>query len=386
MLATVQSRVLEQARRSDWRRAALLSLGTFALSRLTLLAVGVLSRRLGGLTPASLHLWVQWDAHWYLKIAERGYQESEFLSGPAFGQSNVVFFPAYPLLVKVLALLVPTHLAGLLLSNACLVAAGALLHRYVEGRAGARAARTSVQVLHLVPGSFVFSGVMTESLFLLVSLGAFLCARQRAYGRAAALAAVACATRPTGLIVVLALAVDWVAGHAAREGGAGGVGERRAVEWRELLWLALAPLGLLAFMLFLHLRFGDAFAFVHVQQFWNRDVFHSPWPVVLAALRSDDAPAQLGALILLLTIAALLRARRVLTPGEWVLVVLAVGLPLCTSIHGVHRYIIGLFPVHLALGVLLARWRERGREALLVMAMLNALMMTLWARGHNVFV
>src|ERR1700722_7826176 len=46
---------------------------------------------------------LRWDAGWYLQIAERGYSFIQD-AGPRF-QQNIVFFPAYPVITRVVALL-----------------------------------------------------------------------------------------------------------------------------------------------------------------------------------------------------------------------------------------------------------------------------------------
>jgi hypothetical protein len=59
----------------------------------------------GQFSPINLlDMWARWDSGWYLDIALNGYA----LRGPIeTTQSNVAFFPLYPLLIRTLLLLVP---------------------------------------------------------------------------------------------------------------------------------------------------------------------------------------------------------------------------------------------------------------------------------------
>ena len=57
---------------------------------------------------------------------------------------------------------------------------------------------------------------------------------------------------------------------------------------RELLWLALVPLGLVAYSLYQWDRFDDPLATWHVQTFWSRG-FHGPFSAVWYAIRQDLA-------------------------------------------------------------------------------------------------
>ena len=58
-----------------------------------------------------------WDGQWYLKIATRGYEYDPH------EQSNVAFFPAFPVLVALLheATSLPFHIAGLAVSHGFLI-------------------------------------------------------------------------------------------------------------------------------------------------------------------------------------------------------------------------------------------------------------------------
>jgi hypothetical protein len=234
----------------------------------------------------------RWDAAWYLVIAHYGYR-------PEFGAmtvSRTAFFPLYPLGVRALSdLALAPVVAGVLLSVAALAAGLYGLHRLTTMEAarlrledGGEVARLVVLLSALAPMAFYFSAVYSESLYLALSVGLFVCARRGRWAAAATLAMLASATRSTGVVLMAPLALlylygpreDRVADRAPvkwRAGvwRAGGVSLLRALTpryrvRRDALWLALAPVGLGLYMAHLALAGGDALAPFHAEAVWNR--------------------------------------------------------------------------------------------------------------------
>ncbi len=211
----------------------------------------------------------RWDAVWYLRIAESGYDGSEPRSA---------FFPLYPLLTASLAtlgggsegaLLVSAYLVAL----ACFLAALVLLYRLVALELGRPLARPTLLLLAVFPAALYFGAPYSESLFLLLAVGAFYAARSGRWAWAGAAAAGAAATRSAGILLLLPLAMIWWGSH-----------ERRP---RDAAWLALAPLGLAAYVLFLGLAEGDAWRFLDVQDAWSRELsvpLGGAWDGFVAAL------------------------------------------------------------------------------------------------------
>jgi hypothetical protein len=104
-----------------------------------------------------------WDTAHYLNLSEVGYSR---------GEPSCAFYPFWPLLVRWLSFLTGgSHLvAGLLLANACSLAAWILFHRLVARRWGNTAAHWSLAFLILFPGSLFFQFHYTEGLFLLLTM------------------------------------------------------------------------------------------------------------------------------------------------------------------------------------------------------------------------
>jgi hypothetical protein len=226
--------------------------------------VPFLTHPLGGVGDALLSPLARWDSVWYLSIAHDGY-----------GSASAAFFPLYPLLVRVVAgfsaspgaLLVSAYAVSL----AAFAGALALLHRLAELELGRGMGGPTVLLLALFPLSFFFGAPYSESLFLLLSVGAFYAARTGRWAWAGALAAGASATRSAGVVLLVPLLILYLQGP------------RRD---RSILWLALAPAGLAAYSVYLALAHGDGFAYLHVQEVWFRHFagpFGGVWDGAVAA-------------------------------------------------------------------------------------------------------
>jgi hypothetical protein len=220
----------------------------------------------------------RWDSVWYLTIAEHGY-------GDEHDHAQAAFYPLYPLLMRGLGWLVGSSLvAGIAISLACFLVALALLHKLAVLELGERDARGTVLLVAFFPTALFFSAVYSESLFLLVSVGAFLAARSGRWAWAGALGGLAALTRNSGVLLLVPLALLFLygpradraivplAGEAAR-----GIGFRATALLRprhpltpQILWLALVPLGLGLYLGWCAIALGDPLAPYHAQALWLR--------------------------------------------------------------------------------------------------------------------
>ena len=204
-----------------------------------------LTHDLGAVTD----VWARWDSVWFLRIAEHGY-------GSAKGAA-AAFYPLYPATVALLGRLLFGHyvLAGILVSLAAAFAAFLLLHRVAEERLGADGARRAVLYLAVFPFTFFLQAVYSESLYLLLTLAAFVLAEHRRFLAAGTVTGLALLTRPTAAALLPALALlAW----------------RERERIRTLASLAVAPLLFAAYPVYLWRAEGDPWAFLHAQRLWSR--------------------------------------------------------------------------------------------------------------------
>lgn len=144
--------------------------------------------------------WANWDGGHFKGIAESGY---------AFSY-QVVFFPLYPLLIKALTFLnIPVLWGGLIISNLSAVAALFFLYKLVNLDFEENISKKTVFLTLAFPTAFYFTAMYSESLFLLLTVTAFYMARKNYWFFAFLLAALASITRLTGLIVILAIGLEY---------------------------------------------------------------------------------------------------------------------------------------------------------------------------------
>ena len=304
-----------------------------------------LTHPFGGVAEDVLSPLARWDAAWYLDIADDGYA----------GGVDTAFFPLYPLLVR--ALVFPVASEGALLvsayvvSLACFFAALQLLHRLVELELGRGVATASVWLLALFPAAVYFGAPYSESLFLLASVGAFYAARTGRWAWAGAAAAAASATRSAGLVLLVPLVLLWLESRPRRGG--------------DLAWLALAPVGLGAYALYLGIEHGDALAFLDAQEAWYREFagpFVGVWDGAVAAVERDFIDLVLFAFLVFAAVAVVGAFRRLpLAYGAYALAALALPLSFPVDpqpLMSLPRFITVLFPLFVWLALVA---EERGR-------------------------
>src|SRR5215831_5449903 len=136
----------------------------------------------------------RWDSAWYLTIAHYGYRPDL----GSFTAPRTAFFPLYPLgLREISDLGAPPVLAGVLLSLLALAFGLYGLHRLTTLEAARLRLPAGGETARL---AFFFSAVYSESLYLSLSVGVFLFARRGRWAPAATCAALAGATRSSGIV------------------------------------------------------------------------------------------------------------------------------------------------------------------------------------------
>src|SRR6266545_1450325 len=206
----------------------------------------------------------RFDAAWYLAIANHGYEVG----------GRAAFFPVFPGLVRMGGELIGSALvAGILISSACGLGGLYFLHRLVTLDFGLERARTVVWLAAWFPGALVISAVYSESLFLLVSVGAIYAARLGRWPLAGMLGAVAAATRSGGVIVIVPLLIIYLYGPRLDQPARDLIrGLRPRYRPRaDILWLLIGvPAGLAAYVLYLGLSTGDPTSVFSAQAAWQR--------------------------------------------------------------------------------------------------------------------
>jgi hypothetical protein len=302
--------------------------------------------------------WVGWDASWYARIADQGY---EYRPGEP---SSVAFFPLYPLAIRAVeALGANVYQAGVLVSLLCGPLAVLLFLSWARLRVDETSALHAGLLLALYPFTFFLYGVMySDALFILLVVGAFLALEKGHLVPAVLLGALATAARPVAPAVVIGLLVrrwEW-----KRERG-----ERWSVV--DLLPV-LSALGFGLYVLYLDRRFGLPFAFVDAQAGWGQSPGWESWlklPWFKAVFHEGNAEVKLRlcvhALLTGVALALVVPTFRRLGWGYGAFCAVIVGIPTVATkdFMGMGRYLLSAFPLFVTLALLL-REHPRVRQGL----------------------
>ena len=327
----------------------------------------------------------RWDSVHFQTIAAQGYVREDLAA----------FFPLYPLLARVAGWATTSLLlGGLLVSLAAFLAGLYAVHRLAELELGPEAARRTVWLVAFFPAAVFFSAFYTEALFLALTAGAMYLARTGRFAQACLLGALASATRNTGVLVAVPIALLYLYGPREEETPPTPGRSRRArIRPRfpvraDFLWLLAVPLGLIAYSAFQWVKFDDPLATWHVQTFWSRG-FHGPFSAVAYAIPETieaagelftgsndtfESPAAKLALFgaLALAIVALVGVFRRLPVAYGAYALVALFAPLSSPwpehpLMSFPRFLAVLFPIHMWLAIHTAD-RRRFAAVLVVFA------------------
>ncbi|MFF9593392.1 glycosyltransferase family 39 protein [Streptomyces sp. NPDC014646] len=306
-----------------------------------------------------------WDGWWYQQIAMHGYDPRLVpipgATGPITLEGNsAAFFPLYPALMRLVSELtgLGPYGAGLLVSVVASSAAALGIYAITERLGGRRAGLAAAGLWAVWPGSGVEWAVYSDSLYVALAVWACHAVLSRRWLTAGLLTCVAGLNRPTAVALIAAVAVAaLLALHRRRDG-----------ILRPVAAVAVAPLGLLAYLGWVGHRMGDYSGYFRLQSGawaheWDYgrhtlDVLTSV-PVGHADYLSAWPFADLiGVGVVLLAIALLsllirLRPPVVLMVYTVLTLVLVLG---SQQIFGnVSRYLLPLFPLFLPLALALRR-------------------------------
>jgi hypothetical protein len=245
-----------------------------------------------GIANALLGVWQRFDSIWYTKIAMQGYAQ---------GDGTTVFFPLYPLLMRLVGdLLFGNYLlGGIIVSNVAYFLALVYLYKLTRLEFDSQVAVRATVYLSVFPTAFFLLGVYTESPFLLFAVSAFYYARKSNWLAASVAGLLAALTKQLGLLLLLPLLYEYLDNvrfqakcHCEERSDEAISGPRRRGLLRSLrslamtnvmfrsvrlnvLLLALIPIGTLAFLLFRHFYIGEPFLAETYRVRWG---VNASWP------------------------------------------------------------------------------------------------------------
>lgn len=333
------------------RRAVLVALPAWVVARVVALGcllVTVLAH--GGHTPragsvSGSHGWWAWDAAWYRSLAVHGY-----LGSPRDGER---FFPLFPLLGRWLGFAFGGHdgTALVVLANVFALGFGAVVVLLTARELDRRAAPTAGWLTLLAPGAVVLgmayaeplSGLLAATFVLLVR------SRRRAVWWAVPIGILAGLTRPTGFLLAVVPAAEFVL-------------SRRRTEVMPLLTAAAAPIaGAGIFCLWAWDVYDDPLAPYHSQtkSGLHGGVVANPIHAIFVEPNHAGLPIPVRVVVVAAAVALVVLTWRTLPPSIalWA-TLLALAALTSTRLTSLPRYLSADFPLLIALAVYV-----RGRRA-----------------------
>jgi hypothetical protein len=311
----------------------------------------------------------RWDAGWYLGIARLGYSWNP----ESTHQQNVAFFPAYPLMMRVVGQLfggsmTETAVAGVLISTVAFVWALVVLYRLTRDRpvhGTADQAHAAILLLAVYPFSVFYGAVYTESLFLLAAVSAFWHVTHNRWLRVGAWGLFAGLLRPNGFLLCVPLALMALPRSRTSDAARRDTRLGRVVP----LAAACAPVaGVLVFSAFVYTLTGNPFQWAEIQSTWGRSFSGLEWitsPLdymmrygVLTYVK--DAPADtLNLAAALFVLAVMVPVTRTLGLAYGSFVVLTLIIPLTRGgVLSIGRISSTLFPIFIWLALRVPQTRR----------------------------
>jgi hypothetical protein len=289
---------------------------------------------------------LRWDSFWYLTIMRQGYR---YTPDPMIMQA-VPFFPFYPgfSLAVARVLQIRPGIAALVVANGAALAATFLIYIYARRTRNERVAIVTVALLDLFPTSLYLSVGYPESLALLFVIACFLDLNRARPIRASLWCGLLTATKPTGVVMLIPL------GHRLWPGWRR---DPRAA-MRFFLCLAAGCSGIVAYMIYLGLRFHAPLSFLTNQQAW---VSHARWgslqDVLLALVSfaaifgSHPLSRKIDPWMYATFVAVTIGLRERFQADEWLYCCASLLFLACTRLgHGnaftsMSRYVLLIFPI-----------------------------------------
>ncbi|MBN2536619.1 MAG: glycosyltransferase family 39 protein [Spirochaetales bacterium] len=203
-------------------------------------------------------IWYIYDACHYINIVRWFYGTSEEQ------RVLIVFFPLYPLLIKLFSFVLIDHvLSALVISNIAYAVAALYLFKIVNLDFSRKTAIRAVMYFSVFPTAYFLHAAYTEALFLALVISCFYYARQNRWLIAGILGALVSATRLTGIIIILALLLEYF--HQR--------------QWKlkdikiNIIWITLVPLGFCSYLIINYTIFGHPFQFLILQnEVWHKNL------------------------------------------------------------------------------------------------------------------
>lgn len=277
-----------------------------------------------------VNLRAHWDSFWYLKIAEQGYQYE------AGKMSSIALFPLYPSLIWLISKLplVSPVLAGWIISTIALFLGMIFFYKLIKQFHPNINPVEPVVLLLIFPTAFFLTSVYTESLFLTLSIIFFYYLLRKQFLMAAIFLSFTLLCRVNGLFLFIPFLYEYFKTY----------GVKKFIN-PNLASFLIALMGILSFMLYQYIQFGQPLAFLKSQMEWGRKFSLNPeyFQLVTPASYANFATDVLFLIVAIVSSLLLLRYIKV-SYGLYVLAAVLIAVSTGT-LMSIGRFTLILFPI-----------------------------------------
>ncbi|MBI4058811.1 glycosyltransferase family 39 protein [Candidatus Microgenomates bacterium] len=349
---------------------------------------GYLGKQVDNLAPYWVWIWANFDGRHFLDIVTNGYQNFNF-----------AFFPLYPLLVYLLNIIfkIPSLYAGILISLVSFYLGLWVVYKIIRIDYPERLANFALILLSFFPLAFFYQAVYPDSLFLLLSTSSFYFARRGRWHLAGVFGGLTVLTRLSGLALLPALAVEWyLQNEALFKKKKFFISKKSMMKFLKtgFIALSLTGLGIIIYMMYLQIFFGDFLLFQKSMIAWHQQRFIMPAQTIFRYIKIliyvDKhllvywiAILELATTILYIALSIFVLKKVRLSYGVFMLVLLAL-ISFTGVLAGTPRYILHLFPGFLGLALLIKDRKHVIFITGVIYLILGFLLTGLFTRGYFV--
>jgi len=355
----------------------------FIISRLCLSFIGVSTKMILGdyidlgenySNQTVLNIWGTWDSAYYLNITEEGYSKETGKNQMTTLQANYAFFPLYPALIRALNLFIGNnYFSGLIISNLAFLISAFLLYKIVKYDHNEELALKSVKYLFFFPTAFIFSGLFSESIFLMLFLASYYFAIKNDWLKASFSALLLGLTRPFGILIFPILLLMYFINKSFN------IKKIKA----DIFYIFISPLGFIAFLFYIHHLTGNFLNYLQIQyQGWGH-VLSNPFIILANGLFTKDIFQFINISIFLFffSLSVFSFKSKKLKGVYFIIIFLFSFLPLFSgmpSINSLLRYLLPIFPLYIVLASLSTKHKIIDQALSMILLLLQGFLMVFW--------
>jgi hypothetical protein len=309
----------------------------------------------------------RWDTYWYLDIIKNGYYLKTDNT-----LSNVVFFPLYPALIKIVGTILLGNfvLAGWIVSMVALILGSLYFYKFLKEFHPEVDPELPILLMLIFPTAFFLNVVYTEALFFFITIGCFYYVKRKQFLMAGAFAFFGALTHSNG--VFLGLPILWETVRI--------FGWKKGLFSKNIIPMAMPAIGMFAFLLYDYLRFKDFMLFFKIESAWGRS-FSINWDHFSLFSHPSIANMAIDIFFTTLIISAVVLVWKKISPMYSVFMSLTVLAALTSgTLMSIGRYSLALFPLF----ILLAKIKNKTvlQAWIFLSALFLALDITLWVNNY----